>query len=51
MGLNRRLPEATRAVIIAEYQAGTRQQSLADRYGISLSSVKRLLRAARRLGV
>jgi DNA-directed RNA polymerase specialized sigma24 family protein len=44
--LNRRLSEATRTAIIAEYQAGTRQQTLADRHGISLSSVKRLLRSA-----
>ncbi|MFG3338396.1 hypothetical protein [Glycomyces sp. NPDC048151] len=27
-------------------EAGTRQQTLADRHGISLSSVKRLLRSA-----
>jgi hypothetical protein len=44
--LNRRLSEATRAAIIADYRAGTRQQTLADRHGISLSSVKRLLRTA-----
>jgi hypothetical protein len=45
--LDRRLTEATRAAIIADYQAGTRQQTLAVRHGISLSSIKRLLREAR----
>jgi hypothetical protein len=45
--LNRRLSEATRTAIIADYQAGIRQQTLSDRHRISLSSVKRLLRTAR----
>jgi hypothetical protein len=44
--LNRRLAEETRTAIVAAYRTGTRQQVLADRYGISLSSIKRLLRAA-----
>lgn len=45
--LNRRLTKEIRAAIVTAYQAGTRQQTLADRYGISLSSIKRLLRATR----
>lgn len=44
--LTRRLSEATRSAIVADYQAGSRQQVLADRYEISLSSIKRLLRLA-----
>lgn len=47
--LARRLPEASRSAIVADYQSEARQQVLADRYEISLSSssiIKRLLRAA-----
>jgi DNA-directed RNA polymerase specialized sigma24 family protein len=45
--LARRLSEASRSAIVADYQSGARQQVLADRYEISLSSIKRLLRDAR----
>jgi hypothetical protein len=45
--LDRRLPEATRSAIVADYRSGAREQVLADRYEISLSSIKRLLRDAR----
>jgi hypothetical protein len=45
--LARRLPEATRSTIVADHQSGVCQQVLADRYEVSLSSIKRLLRAAR----
>jgi transposase len=41
------LPEATRSAIVADYRSGAREQVLADRYEISLSSIKRLLRDAR----
>ena len=45
--LDRRLTSVDRAAIVSEYQAGTLQKMLARKYGISLSSVKRLIREAR----
>lgn len=45
--LDRRLTSADRAAIVNEYQAGEIQKTLANKYGISLSSVKRLIREAR----
>ena len=45
--LNRRLSRVTRKAIVTAFQAGTRQQVLADRHGISLSSVKRVIRAGK----
>lgn len=45
--LERRLTSADRAAIVREYQAGELQRTLAQKYGISLSSVKRLIREAR----
>jgi hypothetical protein len=45
--LDRRLTSADRAAIASEYQAGALQKALAKKYGISLSSVKRLTREAR----
>lgn len=48
--LSRRLPEITRREIVAAREAGIRLQDLADQYDLSLSSIKRLIRAARRIG-
>jgi hypothetical protein len=45
--LDRRLTATDRAAILSEYQAGELQKTLAKKYGISLSSVKRLARKAR----
>lgn len=45
--LDSRLTGADRAAIVSEYQAGALQRTLAEKYGISLSSVKRLAREAR----
>lgn len=45
--LDRRLTSADRTAIVSEYQAGALQKTLAEKYGISLSSVKRLIRVAR----
>jgi hypothetical protein len=45
--LNRRLSEEVRRAIVTAYQEGVRQQVLADRYEVSLSSIKRLIRASR----
>jgi transposase-like protein len=45
--LDRRLTSADRAAIVSEYQAGELQKTLAKKYGVSLSSVKRLIREAR----
>lgn len=45
--LNRRLSDEVRRAIVTAYQEGVRQQVLADRYEVSLSSIKRLIRAAR----
>ncbi|GAA2271594.1 hypothetical protein GCM10009853_026720 [Glycomyces scopariae] len=45
--LSRRLTPETRAAIIAAYQAGARQQDLATHHNLSLSSIKRLIRACR----
>jgi hypothetical protein len=42
-----RLSEADLSELVASFQAGTPKQELAARYGISLSSVKRVLRKAR----
>lgn len=42
--LSDRLGEDVIASILRDSQAGTTQRGLAERYGISLSSVKRLLR-------
>lgn len=39
-----RLSEAEQQALIASFQAGTSKQKLAERYGIGMSSVKRLLR-------
>ncbi|GAB3995350.1 hypothetical protein GCM10029992_12370 [Glycomyces albus] len=46
--LDRRLTSADRSAIVSEYQAGELQKTLAKKYGISISSVKRLARDARR---
>jgi len=43
-----RLGEERVQELVASFQAGTAQATLATRYGISLSSVKRLLRKHRR---
>jgi hypothetical protein len=48
--LDHRLTSAARAAIVNEYRAGEPQKTLARRYGISVSSVKRLLRDARSAG-
>lgn len=45
--LNRRLSGEVRSAVVTAHLEGVRQQVLADRYEVSLSSVKRLLRAAR----
>jgi hypothetical protein len=45
--IDRRLTATDRATIVSEYQAGELQKTLAKKYGISLSSVKRLAREAR----
>jgi DNA-directed RNA polymerase specialized sigma24 family protein len=45
--LSRRLSDEARNAIVTAHQEGVRQQVLADHYGISLSSIKRLLRASR----
>lgn len=45
--LDRRLTSADRVALVSEYQAGVTQMTLAQKYGISLSSVKRLIRVAR----
>jgi len=37
--------------LVAAFRAGTPQSQLAERYGVSLSSVKRLLRRARQASV
>jgi hypothetical protein len=42
--LDRRLTATDRATIVSEFQAGTTQKVLAKKYGISLSSIKRLTR-------
>jgi len=39
-----RLTEAEQQAIIEGFQAGTSKQKLAERYGISMSSIKQLLR-------
>jgi DNA-directed RNA polymerase specialized sigma24 family protein len=39
-----RLTDEQQQAIIASFQAGTSKQTLAERYGTSISSVKRLLR-------
>jgi hypothetical protein len=41
-----RLGEETVAELVAAFVAGATREVLADRYGVSLSSVKRLLRAS-----
>jgi hypothetical protein len=45
--LNRRLSDEVKRAIVTAYQEGARQQVLADRYGVSRSSIKRLLRTSR----
>lgn len=45
--LNRRLSGDVRSAIVTAHLEGVRQQVLADRYEVSLSSIKRLLRTAR----
>jgi hypothetical protein len=45
-----RLGDAVVAELVAKFAAGTTRQELADRYGVSLSSVKRLLRGSGALG-
>jgi hypothetical protein len=45
--LDRRLSDEVRRAIVSAYQEGIRQQALADRYEVSLSSIKRLIRASR----
>lgn len=45
--LDRRLTSADHAAIVSKYQAGELQKEFAEKYGISLSSVKRLIREAR----
>jgi hypothetical protein len=45
--LNRRLSEEARRAIVTAHREGVRQQVLADRYEVSLSSIKRLIRASR----
>jgi DNA-directed RNA polymerase specialized sigma24 family protein len=42
--LNDRLSEADMQAIVQKFRAGTPKQELAEQYGISLSSIKRLLR-------
>lgn len=43
--LRLRLGDAVVAELVAEFMAGTTRKELVDRYGVSLSSVVRLLRA------
>ncbi|WP_460545503.1 sigma factor-like helix-turn-helix DNA-binding protein [Glycomyces halotolerans] len=45
--LRRRLTDQQRQAIVEAFHDGVPQQVLADRYGISVRSVKRLVRAAR----
>lgn len=45
--LNRRLTVEARSTIVISYLDGVRQQALADHYQVSLSSIKRLVRASR----
>jgi transposase-like protein len=47
--LNRRLSEEARSAIVAAHKEGVRQQALAESYEVSLSSIKRLIRASRLL--
>jgi len=46
-GLTERLTEAQVGEIVAAFEAGTLRRQLAERYGISISSVGRLLRQDR----
>jgi hypothetical protein len=48
--LHQRLTPAEIEALVAAYQAGVRQPVLAERYGIGLTSVKKLIREARHLG-
>lgn len=48
--LHRRLSPDQRAALTTAYVSGTKQKDLAAQYGISISSVKRLVRAARDTG-
>jgi hypothetical protein len=41
-----RLGDAAVADLVAEFVAGTTRQNLADQYGVSVSSVKRLIRGS-----
>ena len=46
-----RLSEADLRQLVADFQGGTAKRKLAERYGISESSVKRLIRRQRDLDV
>ena len=46
--INRCLTEAARGAIVSERHAGALQKILADKYGISISSAKRIVRNGRR---
>jgi DNA-directed RNA polymerase specialized sigma24 family protein len=45
--LHRRLSHNQRAALIAAFDSGVKQRDLAVQYGISIRSIKRLVRAAR----
>lgn len=45
--LSRRLSDEVGSAVVTAHLEGVRQRVLADRYEVGLSSVKRLLRAAR----
>ncbi|MEU6246138.1 hypothetical protein [Glycomyces sp. NPDC047010] len=46
--LHQRLTPIEVEALVAAFHAGARQPALADRYGIGLTSVKKLIREARR---
>ncbi|MCH7229738.1 helix-turn-helix domain-containing protein [Glycomyces sp. L485] len=48
--LHRRLSLDQRAALVAAFASGAKQKDLAADYGISIRSVKRLVRAARNAG-
>jgi DNA-directed RNA polymerase specialized sigma24 family protein len=48
--LHRRLSHDQRAALIAAFASGIKQRDLAAQYGISIRSIKRLVRAARGTG-
>jgi hypothetical protein len=49
--LNSRLSHDHRVALVASFASGARQRDLAIQYGISIRSVKRLIRLAREQGI